>query len=208
MGTGTATNRTGEERKTARTGRNRTGVIAAVLCLCASVAQAGENPSSIPIYSGPDGTEAWVEVSRNGNRVKAVPALEIPRGTARRISAAVDAGNGLLAPASGDGNKADRGQAAIGDFLERYKSLVVREEPGGVSLGNAVGLVGDIRDALEKGKTGTEKVRAVTNVLRHTPPGQGPLRGTSGEEERPVADLLEEPGGIPTSCVRCSLGGS
>ena len=57
----------------------------------------------------------------------------------------------------------------IGDIVKRHKSLVIREDPEGVSLGNALDLVGGIREALEKGRRKEEKLQGISRVLKHAP---------------------------------------
>lgn len=194
MRTASAPYRTDEVRKPAAGRWSRTAGIAVVLCLSASLARAEEKHVEIPLYSSPDGTRARIEVSQTGNRLKAVPSLEIPRETARGISAATDAGNGLLPPADGERARSGRGRVEIEDVLERYKSLVIREGPEGVSLGNALGLAGEIREAVEGGKSRSGKIRAVTDVLRHALPHDGTLRKTTDARERPVSEFAGEPG--------------
>lgn len=115
--------------------------IATILCLSATLAPAEDNPAPIPIFSGDDGSRAWVEVSRSGNRTKAVPVLEISGKTVRKMTAGDDTGRGLLTPPAKDGGKAVKKRADIGNIVERHKSLVIREGPEGVSLGNAFDLL-------------------------------------------------------------------
>ncbi len=182
--------------------------VMAILCLWAFHARAEEGQASIPVCSGADGTRAWIEISRTGNRSKAVPSLEVPRETVRGISAAADAGSGLLESAEGEATSTERGRTDIGTFLEQRKSLVIREGPEGVSLGNAFDLVGEIRYAVERGKTRSEKIQALTGVLRHATPDEEAVRKASGNGERPVSELAGERGSDPRFCIRCSSGGS
>ncbi len=191
---------------TACTGGNRIFGMAAMLCFCACLARAGEPPSVIPIHSSPDGTRAWVEVTRSGNRTKAAPFFDIPGETVQGMSAAADAGSGLIDPGKGEETGSGHGKVDIGDFLKRRKSMVFREGPEGVSLGNALDLVGEIRDALERGKTRSEQVRAVSNVLLTPHSEEESGRPTTGVEETPVTEPPSEPLGTSTLCVRCSLG--
>ena len=122
------------------------GILTA-LCLCASLGQAEEKSSLIPIVSGSDGSRVWVEVSYTGNRAKAVPIMEIPEKTIRQMATAGETGTRLLAPPTVDDGISRPEGADVGKFLERHKSLLVREGPEGVSLGNAFDLVGNIREA-------------------------------------------------------------
>lgn len=131
-------------------------LIAAILVLPAALAQAGDGPTLIPIYSGSDGSRACIEVSHSGKRAKAVPVLEIPGKTVRQLSTADEMGSGLLAPPAGVEGKESKGQADVGNSLKRYQSLLVREGPEGVSLGNGFDLVGDIQNALEKRRRSRE----------------------------------------------------
>lgn len=143
--------------------------IVTILCLSATLAQAEDLSGPIPIFSGDDGSKAWVDVSRSGNRAKAVPLLRISGKTARKMTAGDDTERGLPAPPARDGGKAIKMRSDIGDIVKRHKSLVIREGPEGVSLGNALDLVGGIREALEKGRRKEEKLQGISRVLKHAP---------------------------------------
>ncbi|MGB7971657.1 MAG: hypothetical protein WCF31_06790, partial [Candidatus Deferrimicrobiaceae bacterium] len=92
--------------------------IATILCLSATLAQAEDLSGPVPIFSGNDGSRAWVEVSRSGNREKAVPVLEISGKTVRKMTAGGDTGRGLLTPPAKDGKKAVKMRADFGDIVE------------------------------------------------------------------------------------------
>jgi len=141
----------------------------------------------VPIYSSDDGSRAWVEVSRSGNRAKAVPVLEISGKTVRKMSADGDTGRGSLTPPAKDGKRAVKMRADIGDIAERHKSLLIREGPDGVSLGNAFDLMGEIREALKKGRRKEEKVQGVFRALKNVPGTKKPGAGSAGTAARPVS---------------------
>jgi hypothetical protein len=165
--------------------------IATILCLSATLAQAEDRPASIPIFSGDDGSRAWVEVSRSGNRAKAVPFLEIPGKTVRKMTEG-DTGNGLLTPPAKDGGKAVKMRTDIKDIVERHKSLVIREGPEGVSLGNAFDLMGEIQEALKKGRGNKEKLEGVFRALKHVPRETTPVAGSADAAARPVTNFPED----------------
>jgi len=132
-------------------------LIAASLFLPAALAQAGGRPTLIPLYSGSDGSRACIEISRSGERSKAVPVLEIPGETVRQMAADEGAGPGLPAPPAGAESEKGKGKVDVGRFLSRQRSLFFREGPEGVSLGNGFDLLGDIQDALEKRRRTRER---------------------------------------------------
>jgi len=168
--------------------------IATILCLSATLAQAEDLSGPVPIFSGDDGSRAWVEVSRSGNRAKAVPVIEISGKTVRKMTAGDDTGRGLLTPPAKDGKRAVKMRADFGDIVERHKSLVIREGPDGVSLGNAFDLMGEIREALKKGHRKEEKVQGVFRALKHVPGTKNPGAGSAGTAARPVTSLPEDSG--------------
>ncbi|MGB3400005.1 MAG: hypothetical protein WBA34_07525, partial [Candidatus Deferrimicrobiaceae bacterium] len=151
--------------------------IATILCLSATLGQAEDRPAPIPIFSGDDGSRAWVEISRSGNRTKAVPVLEIPGKTARKMTAGDDTGRGFFTPPAKDGGEAVKMRTDIGDIVERHKSLVIREGPEGVSLGNAFDLMGEIQEALNTGGGNQEKWQGIIRVLKHVPGEKEPVAG-------------------------------
>jgi len=189
----------------ARRGVRRRFGIATVLFLCTALAQAGEEPSQIPLFAGSDGSRAWVEVSHSGNRAKAVPYLEIPGETVRKVATVGEAGNGLLAPPPVGEEKERKGRIDVGDFLERHKSLVVREGPEGVSLGNAFDLVGNIRDAMKKGQGNREKLEAIVSTVKRGSAGGEPDPGMAESGERSVASVSGESGLPSADRVRSRL---
>jgi hypothetical protein len=161
--------------------------IATILCLSATLAQAEDLSGPVPIFSGDDGSRAWVEVSRSGNRAKAVPVLEISGKTVRKMSAGRDTGRGSPTPPAKDGKRAVNMRADIGDIAERHKSLLIREGPDGISLGNAFDLMGEIREALKKGRRKEEKVQGVFRALKNVPGTKKPGAGSAGTAARPVS---------------------
>jgi len=189
----------------ARRGVRRRFGIATVLFLCTALAQAGEEPSQIPFFAGSDGSRAWVEVSHSGNRAKAVPYLEIPGETVRKVATVGEAGNGLLAPPPVGEEKERKGRIDVGDFLERHKSLVVREGPEGVSLGNAFDLVGNIRDAKRKGQGNRERLEAIVSTVKRGSAGGEPDPGMAESGERSVASVSGESGLPSADRVRSRL---
>ena len=178
--------------------------IATVLCLSATLAQAEDRLAPIPIFSGDDGSKAWVEVSRSGNRTKAVPILEISGITARKMTAGDDTGRGLLTPPAKDGGGAVKMRADIRDIVERHKSLVIREGPEGVSLGNAFDLMGEVQEALKKGRGNQEKLEGIFSALKHVPDEKKPVAGSADTTDRPVTNLSED-SGLSSGSVRSSL---
>ena len=178
--------------------------IATILCLSATLAQAEEMSGPIPIFSDGDG-RAWVEVSRSGNRAKAVPVLEISGKTVRKMTAGDDTEPGLLTPPAKDGKKAVKVRADIGDIAERHKSLAIREGPDGVSLGNAFDLMGEIRDALKKGRGKEEKVKGVFRAMKHVPDTKKPVTGPAGTAAGPVPSRPEKSGFSTSGGVRPGL---
>jgi hypothetical protein len=144
--------------------------IATALFLLTSIVQAGDIPAApIPVFTGNDGSKGWVEITHSGNRTNAVPVLAIPRKSIRRIKISGEAvGGSAAAIAEGDDNAGDE-KADIGNLLKQQTSRMVREGPEGVSFGGAFNLVGDIRDAWEKGTSSKEKRDAVVRVLKHVP---------------------------------------
>jgi hypothetical protein len=189
----------------ARRGVRRRFGIATVLFLCTALAQAGEEPSQIPLFAGSDGSRAWVEVSHSGNRAKAVPTLEIPGETVRQVATVGEAGNGLLAPPPLGEEKERKGRIDVGDFLKRHKSLVVREGPEGVSLGNAFDLVGNIRDARKKGRGNREKLEAIVGTVKRGSAGGEPVPGMAESGERSVASVSGKSGLPSADRVRSRL---
>ena len=125
--------------------------IATILCLCAAFAQAEEmQRSSIPVFSGSDGSSARIEISRSGDRTTAVPVLEIPGETTRKTTEGNDAECGSTAASAGGEARAATIRTDFGAIVEQHKSLVIREGPEGVSLGNVLDLAGDIQEALKR----------------------------------------------------------
>jgi hypothetical protein len=178
--------------------------IAAILCLSATLAQAEEMSGPVPIFSGDDG-RAWVEVSRSGNRAKAVPVLEISGKTVRKMTAGDDTEPGFLAPPAKDGKKGVKVRTDIRDLVERNKSLVVREGPDGVSLGNAFDLMGEIHEALKKGRGKKEKVQGVFRALKQVPDTKKPVSATAEAADSPVAFRTDESGSSASGGVRPGL---
>ncbi len=161
-------------------------LIAAIVVLPAVLAQAGDGPTLIPIYSGDDGTRACIEVSRSGKRTIAVPVLEIPGETVRRMAGNDERGAGLLTEADGE---EDGGRVDGGKFLARHRSLIVREGPEGVSLGNGFDLLGDIQEALEKMKGKREKSEGFAIPRNHDIRGSlsaSPLPDTASPPQHPA----------------------
>ena len=144
-------------------------LFAAMLVLPAALSQADDGPTLIPIFSGNDGSKVRIEVSHSGERAKAVPVLEIPGKTVRQLSTADEIGSGLLAPPAEVEGKESKEQVDVGNFLKRHQSLLVREDPEGVSLGNGFDLMGDIQDALEKRK----RSRKASSTTGRVPPVTG-----------------------------------
>ncbi len=120
------------------------GCIAAVLSLSFALAQAGETTSRVPIFSSSDGSRGWVEISGSGNRETAVPMIEVSGKTARQAATAGETGKELLGPRGENEEK----RPDIGEFLKQHKSLVIEESAEGVSLGNALDLLGEIQEAI------------------------------------------------------------
>lgn len=145
----------------------RTALRAAViLCIPAAIARAGDG--TIPVLSASDGSRAWVEISGSGNRKTARPALAVPGETVRRMTPADGNGRAQVVPPRG--GKAGEGNDPrnVEDLLRRHKSRLVRETPDGISLGGALGLAGEVREALRKGKDDEEKLDAVVRILNDT----------------------------------------
>jgi hypothetical protein len=159
----------------------------------------------VPIFSGDDGSRAWVEVSRSGNRAKAVPFVEIPGKTVRKMTAGDDTGRGLLTPPAKGGGRAVKMRADIGDIVERHKSLVIREGPEGVSLGNAFDLMGEIREALKKGRRKEEKLQGIFRALKNVPDAKKPVAGPANAAARPVTYRPEDSGFSASGSVRPGL---
>ena len=158
-------------------------LIAAILVLPAALAQGDDEPTLIPILSDSDGHRACIEVSRSGEREKAVPVLEIPGKTVRQLSTADETGSGLLAPPAGVEGEDGKKQVNVGKFLTRHRSLLVREGPEGVSLGNAFDLVGDIQDALEKKRRTREKSGGSVTTRKGAPGDGEPVSGLADPAE-------------------------
>ncbi|HJX74540.1 MAG TPA: hypothetical protein VJ307_10345 [Candidatus Deferrimicrobiaceae bacterium] len=177
------------------------GILTA-LCLCVSLAQAEEKSSLLPIVSGSDGSRVWVEVSYTGNRAKAVPIMEIPEKTIRQMATVGETGTRLLAPPAVDDGISRPEGTDVGKFLERHKSLAVREGPEGVSLGNAFDLVGNIREAVRNNRGNREKLEAIADTLKRASAAREPLAGTSGPGIRSAINLAAESGISPTGRVR------
>jgi len=175
--------------------------ILTVLCLCSSLAQAEEKSSRLPIVSGSDGSRVWVEVSYTGNRAKATPIMEIPEKTIRQMATVGDTGTRLLAPSAvNDGISHPEG-TNVGKILERHKSLVVREGPEGVSLGNAFDLVGNIREAVRNNRGSREKLEAIADTLKRASAAKEPLAGRSGPGIQSAINLAAESGISPNGRV-------
>jgi hypothetical protein len=177
------------------------GILTAV-CLCASLVQAEEKSSLFPIVSGSDGSRIFVEISYNGNRAKAAPIMEIPEKTIRHMATVGETGNRLLAPTDvKDGISLPEG-TDVGKSLERYKSLVVREGPEGVSLGNAFDLVGNIQEAIKNERGNREKLEAIADTLKRASAPREPLAGTGGHGIRSPVHIAAESGISPNGRVR------
>ena len=179
--------------------------IATILCLSATLAPAEDRPAPIPIFSGDDGSRAWVEFSRCGNRTKAVPVLEISGKTVRKMTAGDDTGQGLLTLPAKDGGGAVKMRADIRDIVERHKSLVIREGPEGVSLGNAFDLMGEIQEALEKGRGDEEKLEGIFRALKHVTGEKKAVAGSADTTDRPVTTFSEDSGLSSSGSVRPGL---
>jgi hypothetical protein len=175
------------------------------LCLCASPAQAGEKSSLLPIVSGRDGSRVWVEISYTGNRAKAVPFIEIPEKTCRQAATIEETGTRLLALPAADGDNPPPEGIDVGKFLERQKSLAVREGPEGVSLGNAFDLVGDIQEAIRDKRGGREKLEAIASTLKRASAEREPVAGEGGPETRSAIHLPAESGSSPANHVRSRI---
>jgi hypothetical protein len=158
-------------------------LIAAILVLPAALAQADDGPTLIPIFSGNDGSKVRIEVSHSGERAKAVPVLEIPGKTVRQLSTADEIGSGLLAPPAEVEGKESKEQVDVGNFLKRHQSLLVREDPEGVSLGNGFDLMGDIQDALEKRRKTREKPGGFVSTQTSATGDKEPVSGLNGPAE-------------------------
>jgi len=158
----------------------------------------------VPIFSGDDG-RAWVEISRSGNRAKAVPFLEISGKTVRNMTSGDDTESGLLTPPAKDGKRAVKMRADIGDIVKRHKSLVIRESPDGVSLGNAFDLMGEIQEALKNGRGKEEKVQGVFRALRQVPDTKKPVAGLAGTAAGSVPSCPAESGLSASDGVRPGL---
>jgi len=178
--------------------------IATILCLSATLAQAEEMSGPVPIFSGDDG-RAWVEISRSGNRAKAVPFLEISGKTVRNMTAGDDTEPGLLTPPAKDGKREVKVRTGIGDIVKRHKSLVIREGPDGVSLGNAFDLMGEIREALKNGRGKEKKVQGVLRALKHVPETKKKVAGSAGTADGPIPSRPEESGFSASGIVRPGL---
>jgi hypothetical protein len=177
------------------------GILTA-MCLCASLAYAEEKLSLFPIVSGSDGSRIFVEVSYNGYRAKAVPIMEISEKTICHMATVGETGTRLLAPpAVEDGISRPEG-IDVGKFLERHKSLVVREGPEGVSLGNAFDLMGNIREAIRNNRGNREKREAIADTLKRSSAEREPLAETSGHGIRSSINLASESGISPTGRAR------
>lgn len=127
-------------------------LVAAIPVLPAALARAGDSPTLIPLYSGSDGSSASIEVSRSGKRATAIPVLEIPGVAARKTTGGGESGAGTIAPSTGVGGEKGNERIDADGFLKRHRSLLVREGPEGVSLGNGFDLLGDIQEALHNRK--------------------------------------------------------
>lgn len=158
-------------------------LVAAILVLPAVLAQAGERATLIPVFSGSDGSRACIEVSHSGERAKAVPVLEIPGETVRRMSTADETETGLLAPPAGVEGEEGKRQVDAGKFLTRHRSLLVREGPEGVSLGNGFDLLGDIQDALRKRRRARQKPEGFVSTGKSTTGDREPVSGLAEHAE-------------------------
>ncbi len=158
-------------------------LVAAILVLPAPLAQADDRPSLIPIFSGSDGSRGFIEVSHSGNRTKAVPVFEVTGETVPRLSTADEMESGLLALPAGVEGKESKGQVDVGKFLTRHQSLLIREGPEGVSLGNGFDLLGDIQDALEKRKSTRDKPDGLVSTRMSATGDRKPVSGLTDPAE-------------------------
>jgi len=124
--------------------------VATVLCLSLAPAFAEETPVRVPIFSSGDGSRGWVEISESGGRDKAVPRIEVSGKTARRSATAGETAKGLLAPRGEKEEKDEEKRADVGEFLKQHRSLVIEESAEGVSLYNALDLLGEVREAVSR----------------------------------------------------------
>jgi hypothetical protein len=172
------------------------GILTA-MSLCASLVHAEEKWSLFPIVSGSDGSRVFVEVSYTGYKAKAVPIMQISEKTTCHMADVGETGTRLIAsPALEDGISLPEGNG-VGKFLERHKSLLVREGPEGVSLGNAFDLMGNIREAIRKNRGNREKREAVADTRKRSSAEREPLAGTSGPGIRSSIHLASESGISP-----------
>jgi hypothetical protein len=163
--------------------------IATVMFLQNSIVQAGDAPASLPVFTGRDGSRGWVEITHSGNRTKAVPFLAIPRESVRRMKTSGEIAGGLEAP-PGEREETEGGERGdIGNLLKQQASRMVQKGPEGISFGGAFDLLGDIQDALEKGKSGMEKRDAVVRALKHVPMEGEPFTEDADHGDRPVGNL-------------------
>jgi hypothetical protein len=160
--------------------------IATVLCLSFSPAVAEEEPARVPVFSSGDGSRGWVEISESGGRRKAVPMVEISGITARQAATAGETGQSLLAPRGGNEEKEPEKRQDFGEFLKRNRSLLIQESEEGVSLYNALGLLGKIREATS-GKRDMPSIRG--NPRGKTArSGETSIPGAAGASGLPSAD--------------------
>lgn len=129
---------------------SRALLFAVILVLPAALAPADDGTALLPLFSGSDGSSVHVEISRTGKRSKAVPVLEIPDDTVRQVSGTGGTGSGLPDHLSAGADGEEGKERATAGFGTRLRSLLVREGPEGVSLGNAFDLAGDIQEAVRK----------------------------------------------------------
>ena len=122
--------------------------IVAVFSLPLAMAQAGEQAIHVPIFSSSDGSRGWVEISKSGSRETAVPMIEVSGNTARQARTAGEAGKEMFDPLARKEEREGGERPDVGEFLKRHKSLVIEESPEGVSLGNALDLLGEIQEAI------------------------------------------------------------
>jgi hypothetical protein len=161
--------------------------IATVMFLRTSIVQAGDAPAPLPVFTGRDGSRGWVEITHFGNRTKAV--LSIPLESVRRMKTSGDITGGVEAPPGESEEKEGGERGDIGNLLKQQASRMVQEGPEGISFGGAFDLLGDIQDALEKGKSGREKRDAVVRALKHVPMEGEPVTEDADHGDRPVGNL-------------------
>lgn len=155
-------------------------VVLLAVCGFASFAPAGDDVDTIGYASDGKGNARWVEVVRDGGRMRATPYVTLSPETVGDAEAAVDR-HGAAGLASGQAfDLAIRKEGETRKERRRRALSALLEGPDGVSLAGALDLAREAHDGWKKGLRGA--AREGTPAPQTRPPQE---EGTSAAAVRP-----------------------